>query len=170
MCPGRVELPVNALSTASLCRLGYGRMIGPAMGTMPVFALRARRGSLRGRRPACRAEAPWREGWRTRQDSNLRWALRQRIKNPLRSAATVTGPIDRCALAGARLRGASRYATAGSLRGPRLACQPKRLGAKTGAPSRFCPWAFRLSGGCSAAELKVRLVRAENFEISTFGL
>src|SRR3954469_9801435 len=29
--------------------------------------------------------------WRTR-DSNLRWARRQRVKSPLRSTATVTGP------------------------------------------------------------------------------
>ena len=42
VCPGRVELPLNALSTHALCRLGYGHR------QMKM--------------------------WRTRQDSNLRWA------------------------------------------------------------------------------------------------
>src|SRR5438876_3113177 len=66
---GRLERPLNALSTHSLCRLGYRR--------------------LEGCRDNCHGE-----GMEDQAGFEPAMSLRCRLKRPARSAATVTGPLS----------------------------------------------------------------------------
>jgi hypothetical protein len=68
---GRLERPLNALSTHSLCQLGYRRIDG-------------------------RSDDRHREGMEDQAGFEPAMSLRCRLKRPARSAATVTGPLCVC--------------------------------------------------------------------------
>ncbi len=84
VCLARLERALNALSTRSLCQLGYRHETA-----QPVFARSARTGTrLLGTCP------PKLQRRRVEDQAGFEPAmgLSQRIKSPPRSAATVTGP------------------------------------------------------------------------------
>src|SRR6516164_8248096 len=82
---GRLERPLNALSTHSLCRLGYRRE-----SAAPVYAQTRYDGHPRS--GASSPPKPWRRRVEDQAGFDPAVSLRCRLKRPARSTATVTGP------------------------------------------------------------------------------